>query len=83
MVMYVVCFTILGHLVAGMLAGYALLADRTKAEVLPEQRVSVLTVRNVNDADRHRIEELLHSRDAMSVSVASEREGARKQAALD
>jgi hypothetical protein len=83
MIMYVVCMTILGHLVAGMLAGYALLADRTTAEVLPDQRTSVLTVRNVSEQDRYRIEELLHSSDALSVSAVSTREGGGNPVALD
>jgi hypothetical protein len=83
MIMYVVCMTILGHLVAGMLAGYALLADRTTAEVLPDQRTSILTVRSVSEQDRHRIEDLLRSGNALTVSATAERNIPRQHVAQD
>jgi len=48
-----------GHLVAGMLAGYALLADRSAEEMPPDRPVSLLTVRNVPEGNVQRVRRLL------------------------
>ncbi|TMF06193.1 MAG: hypothetical protein E6I38_10655 [Chloroflexi bacterium] len=59
LVVQVVCWTIVGHLVAGMLAGYALLADRSAEEMPPDRPVSLLTVRNVPEGNVQRVRRLL------------------------
>ena len=41
----VVSWLIIGHLLAGMLAGYLLLADRSQREMAPDRAAFVVTVR--------------------------------------
>ena len=59
LIVQVVCWMIVGHLLAGMLAGYALLADRTAEEMPPDRPVSLLTVRDVSERDLRRVRRLL------------------------
>lgn len=59
LIVQVVCWMIVGHLLAGMLAGYALLADRSAEEMPPDRPVSLLTVRNVPEGNVQRVRRLL------------------------
>jgi hypothetical protein len=61
LVMQVVCWTIVGHLVGGLLAGYLLLADRSEEEMPPDRPVSLLTVRGVPASDLRRVRTTLRS----------------------
>jgi hypothetical protein len=72
MIMYVVCMMILGHLVAGMVAGYVLLADRTSQEMPPNRPVSRLTITGVNERDVRTMKEILRSRGATDVAARPE-----------
>ena len=69
LVVQVVCWTIVGHLVAGMLAGYALLADRSTEEMPPDRPVSLLTVRNVPEGDVQRVRRLLKATDPLDIRI--------------
>jgi len=61
-VVQVICWTIVGHLIGGMLAGYALLADRRTEEMAPDRPVSILVVRDVAESDVRRVRRLLRAR---------------------
>ena len=69
LVVQVVCWTIVGHLVAGMLAGYALLADRSAEEMPPDRPVSLLTVRNVPEGDVQRVRRLLKATGPLDIRI--------------
>jgi len=61
LIVQVVCWMIVGHLLAGMLAGYALLADRSAEEMPPDRPVSLLTVRDVPEDDLQRVRRLIRA----------------------
>jgi hypothetical protein len=61
LIVQLVCWIIVGHLIAGMLAGYFVLADRTQREMPPDRPVSVLTVHGLADDDVQKARELLRS----------------------
>lgn len=71
LIVQVVCWMIVGHLLGGMLAGYALLADRSAEEMPPDRPVSVLTVRGLGAADESRVRHLLQSRRPLELRAAS------------
>jgi hypothetical protein len=66
LVLQVVSWTIMGHLIVGMVAGYVVLADRTHPEMAPDRPLTVLAVR-VPDEDKQQIEEVLVGHGAQSV----------------
>ena len=66
LIVQVVCWTIVGHLLAGMLAGYALLADRSAEEMPPDRPVSLLTV-CVPEGDLRRVRRLLRASDPLDL----------------
>ena len=72
LIMYIVCMIILGHLVAGMIAGYVLLADRTSQEMPPNRPLSRVTVTGLSERDGRRIEAILRSRNATEVGGGRE-----------
>ena len=61
LVVQLVSWIIVGHLVAGMLAGDFVLADRTEREMPPDRPVSMLTVRDLEPRDFRRVRRLLRS----------------------
>lgn len=61
LIVQVVCWMIVGHVLAGMLAGYALLADRSAEEMPPDRPVSLLTVRDVPEDDLQRVRRLIRA----------------------
>jgi hypothetical protein len=63
LIVQLVTWIILGHLVAGMLAGYFVLADRTEREMPPDRPVSVLIVSGLPPPDAGRVRRLLRSHD--------------------
>jgi cation transporter-like permease len=69
LIVQVVCWTIVGHLVAGMLAGYALLADRSAEEMRPDRPVSLLTV-CVPEVDLARVRGLVRATDPLELQIA-------------
>lgn len=69
LVVQVVCWTIVGHLVAGMLAGYALLADRSAEEMPPDRPISLLSVRDVPEGDVRRVRRLLKATGPLDIRI--------------
>jgi len=69
LVVQVVCWMIVGHLLAGMLAGYALLADRSAEEMPPDRPVSLVTVRDMPERDLRRVRRLLRSRNPLDLRI--------------
>ena len=69
LILQVVCWMIVGHLLAGMLAGYALLADRSAEEMPPDRPVSLLTVRGVPESDVTRVRRLLLASGSLDVRL--------------
>jgi hypothetical protein len=69
LVVQVVCWTIVGHLVAGMLAGYALLADRSAEEMPPDRPISLLSVRDVSEGDVRRVRRLLKATRPLDIRI--------------
>jgi hypothetical protein len=61
LVVQLVSWIILGHLIAGMLAGYFVLADRTQAEMPPDRPVSILTIRGLDPGAAKRVRRIMHS----------------------
>ena len=61
LVVQLISWLIVGHLIAGMFAGYFVLADRTQREMPPDRSVSVLTVHGLADDDAQKARELLRS----------------------
>jgi len=70
LIVQVVCWMIVGHLLAGMLAGYALLADRSAEEMPPDRPASLLIVRDVPEGDLRRVRGLLRASNALELHVA-------------
>jgi hypothetical protein len=68
LIFQVVCWTITGHLVIGMIAGYVVLADRTHPEMEPERPEVVVTVR-IPPADVGRVHGALRGAGARRVIV--------------
>jgi len=52
-----------------MLAGYALLADRSAEEMPPDRPVSLLTVRNVPEGDVQRVRRLLKATGPLDIRI--------------
>jgi Zn-dependent protease with chaperone function len=71
LIVQLVSWIIVGHLIAGMLAGYFVLADRTQREMPPDRPVSVLTVRDLELSQARRIRRLLRSHDPLELLVSS------------
>jgi hypothetical protein len=71
LIVQLVSWIIVGHLIAGMLAGYFVLADRTQREMSPDRPVSVLTVRDLDSSHAGRIRRLLRSHDPLELHVFS------------
>jgi hypothetical protein len=69
LILQVVCWMIVGHLLAGMLAGYALLADRSAEEMPPDRPVSLVTVRDMPERDLRRVHRLLRSRNPLDLRI--------------
>jgi len=70
LIVQVVSWTIVGHLLAGMLAGYALLADRSAEEMPPDRAVSLLTVRGVPERDLKQVRRVLRANDPVESRIA-------------
>lgn len=69
LIVQLVSWMIVGHLIAGMLAGYLLLADRTQREMPPDGPVSLLIVCGLTDDDAEKARNLLCSHDPPQLSV--------------
>jgi hypothetical protein len=69
LIVQVVCWTIVGHLIGGMLAGYFVLADRSQEEMPPDRPVSIVSVR-VEASEGKRVRKLLLARRPVEVRVA-------------
>jgi hypothetical protein len=69
LIVQVVCWTIVGHLIGGMLAGYFVLADRSEEEMPPDRPVSVVSVR-VEPGEGKRVRTLLRAQRPVEVRVA-------------
>jgi hypothetical protein len=69
LIVQIVCWTIVGHLIGGMLAGYALLSDRSAEEMPPDRPISLLTVHGVPQAELRRARRLLRKRGALDVRL--------------
>jgi len=69
LIVQLVCWTIVGHLIGGMLAGYFVLADRSEEEMPPDRPVSVLTVRGLEPRDGKRVRRLIRSRGPLQLQV--------------
>ena len=77
-ILQIVGWVIVGHLIAGMWAGYALLADRSKREFMPESgaasvHAGVVRVRSSNRVEIERARELLEAAGAIDVDVVAQR----------
>jgi hypothetical protein len=72
LIVQLVTWIILGHLIAGMLAGYFVLADRTQPEMPPDRSVSVLTLRDQRPGDARRIRRLLRSHHPLDLTMSDE-----------
>src|SRR5438105_1431867 len=70
LIVQIVCWTIVGHLLAGMLAGYALLADRKAEEMPPDRPISLLTIRGLPEGDLRRIRRLLGGYGPLELNIA-------------
>jgi hypothetical protein len=70
LIVQVVCWTIVGHLIGGMLAGYFVLADRSQEEMPPDRPVSVVTVHGLEPSESERVRRLLRSRRPVEMRVA-------------
>jgi len=70
LILQVVCWTIVGHLIGGMLAGYALLADRSEREMPPNRPLALLTVTSVAPDDVTNVERLLRSHNPLDLRVS-------------
>jgi hypothetical protein len=71
LIVQIVSWIIVGHLIAGMLAGYFFLADRTQREMPPDRPVSVLAVRDLDSSQVRRIRRLLRTHDPLELHVPS------------
>jgi Zn-dependent protease with chaperone function len=69
LIVQLVSWIIVGHLIAGMLAGYFVLADRTQREMPPDRPVSVLTVYGLADDDAQKARDFMRSHGAVQLSV--------------
>lgn len=69
LIVQIVSWTIVGHLIGGMLAGYFVLADRTRQEMLPDRLLTVLTIRDVAERDSKNVQQLLRSHHAATVTA--------------
>ncbi len=69
LILQVVCWTIVGHLIGGMLAGYLLLADRSAEEMPPDRPVSLLTIRDLPEADVRRVRRVVRASDPLDVRI--------------
>jgi hypothetical protein len=67
LIVQLVSWLIVGHLIAGLLAGYFVLADRTQREMPPDRAVSLLNVRDLGPRDRHRVKRLLRRQGPLEV----------------
>jgi hypothetical protein len=69
LVVQLVTWIIVGHLIAGMLAGYFVLADRTQREMPPDRPISILTIRHLAPRESKGVRHLLRSHDPIKVRV--------------
>jgi uncharacterized protein YneF (UPF0154 family) len=69
LILQVVSWIIVGHLIAGMLAGYFVLADRTQREMPPDRPISTLTIRYLAPRETKGVRRLLRSHDPINVRV--------------
>jgi hypothetical protein len=60
LVFQVVCWTLIGHLIFGMVAGYWVLADRTQREMPPDRVATIVTVRVERERARQ-VQDLLQA----------------------
>jgi hypothetical protein len=70
LILQLVSWIIVGHLIFGMLAGYFVLADRTKREMPPDRPVSVVTVRGLDPREVARVRRLLRSEGPLDIRVS-------------
>jgi hypothetical protein len=70
LILQLVSWIIVGHLIAGMLAGYFVLADRTQREMPPDRPISVLTVRGLDPGQARNFRRLLRSHDPLETRVS-------------
>jgi len=68
LIVQLVSWIIVGHLIAGMLAGYFVLADRSQREMPPDRPVSLLTV-GVEPRDIKRVRRLRRSHGPLDLRV--------------
>jgi hypothetical protein len=73
LILQLVCWIIVGHLVAGMLAGYFVLADRSQREMPPDRPLSVITAHGLADVDAQKARKLLRSYRPAQLSVIRSR----------
>jgi hypothetical protein len=69
LIVQLVSWIIVGHMIAGMLAGYFVLADRTQSEMPPDRPLSLLTIRGLTPRDTKRVQPLLRSHHPLDLSV--------------
>jgi hypothetical protein len=69
LIVQIVCWTIVGHLVGGMLAGYFVLADRTQREMTPDRPLTLLTDRDIAEGDSKNVQRLLRSHHSVKVTA--------------
>jgi len=74
LIVQLVSWIIVGHLIAGMLAGYFVLADRTQREMPPDRPVSLLTVRDLGPRDSKRARRLLRAHDPLDARLAEQQD---------
>jgi hypothetical protein len=81
-VLQIIGWMIFGHLIAGMWAGYALLADRSKREFAPQGvdagRMSIVRVRCCDRPQIDHARRLLDAAAATSVDVIASRDTSRR-----
>ena len=68
LIVQLVSWIIVGHLIAGMLAGYLVPADRTQSEMPPDRPESVLTVHGLTD-NAEKVRHLLRSHSPAQLRV--------------
>jgi hypothetical protein len=71
LIVQLVSWIIVGHLIAGMLAGYFVLADRTQSEMPPDRPMSILIVRDLDSSQARRVRRLLRSHGPSHLRVSS------------
>jgi len=70
LIVELVSWIIVGHLIAGMLAGYFVLADRTQREMPPDRPVSLVVIRDLEPRESEHLRRLLRSHDPLDLRIS-------------